>query len=308
MHKSRPDLLFALCFLILYMENFYKYIQARQDYSFMDLVVVNAGHTHIEANASYPPVHHPDHHHFDFTLGRVIEEYQLVYITSGRGVLETRSGGRYIIESGEGFVLFPGEWHRFRPDKKSGWTENWVGFKSSVSPFEPVPRLMSKVHPVFRIGMDDQVVSMMNQLFDTVRSDLVGTEYVLSGRVIHLIAHLLTLLKRQELKISGRTDEIIMTAKSIMESHYSEKVSLEDIADQLHISYAWFRKYFRKNTGFSPYDYLINIRINHAKIMLKNSGRSVKEISQASGFESQQQFSRTFKKKAGITPVQFRNT
>jgi len=290
------------------MEDFYKYFQARQDYSFMDLVVVNAGHTHIEADASYPPAHHPSHHHFNFSLGRVIDEYQLVYITSGKGILETRTGGRFVIEAGDGFFLFPGEWHRFRPDAEVGWTENWVGFKCSVSPLNCAEQLLSKEHPVFRFGLDDQVVSMMNHLFNTVKSDYVGAEYVLSGSVVHLMGYILTLLKRQELKISGRTDEIIMTAKSLMESQFSEKVSLEDIANQLHISYAWFRKYFRKNTGFSPYDYLINIRINYGKIMLKNSSRSVKEISQASGFESQQQFSRTFKKKTGLTPVQFRNT
>ena len=98
-----------------------------------------------------------------------------------------------------------------------------------------------------------------------------------------------------------------MTAKSLLESRFSEKVELEEIASQLNISYVWFRTYFKKHTGFSPYDYLLNIRINHARLLLKNTSRSVKEISQSSGFESQQQFSKTFKKKTGLTPMQFRN-
>ena len=78
------------------------------------------------------------------------------------------------------------------------------------------------------------------------------------------------------------------------------------LASELNISYVWFRTYFKKHTGFSPYDYQLNIRINHARLLLKNSSISVKEISQSSGFESQQQFSKTFKKKSGQTPVQFR--
>jgi len=155
--------------------------------------------------------------------------------------------------------------------------------------------------------MDDRLIRQLNNIFEVVKSDFVGAEYLLSGSVLFLIGHILTHLKRQELKITSQTDEIIMTAKSLLESQFSEKVNLEDIASHLNISYVWFRTYFKKHTGFSPYDYLLNIRINHARLLLKNSNRSVKEISQSSGFESQQQFSKTFKKKTGLSPVHFRN-
>jgi AraC family transcriptional regulator len=148
---------------------------------------------------------------------------------------------------------------------------------------------------------------LMSSLFEVVQSGTIGSEYLLSGMVTHILGHILTLVQRQKLSIGNRADEIIVMAKSIMESQFSSKVKLEEIASRLKISYAWFRKYFRKHTGFSPYDYLLNIRINHAKLLLKNSGRPVKEISMDSGFESQQQFSRTFKKRTGYTPKQFRS-
>ena len=91
-----------------------------------------------------------------------------------------------------------------------------------------------------------------------------------------------------------------------LERDFEKRVSMEDVASELNISYVWFRTYFKKHAGFSPYDYLINIRINHDRLLLQNSGLSVKEISQSSGFESQQQFIKTFKKKTGLTPLQFR--
>jgi AraC-like DNA-binding protein/quercetin dioxygenase-like cupin family protein len=289
------------------MDDFYKYIQVNQEYAFEELVVRNAGHTHIEPDTEYPPGQHPDHHHFSFRQGRVIDEYQLIYITAGKGVLQTKSGGKFEIRAGDGFLIFPGEWHRYKPDTRSGWTESWVGFKGNNSFLQSSEHLLSRNSPMFSIGMDDRLIRQLSNIFEMVKSDFVGAEYVLSGSVIFLIGHILTHLKRQELKITSQTDEIIMTAKSLLEGQFSEKVNLEGIASQLNISYVWFRTYFKKHTGFSPYDYLLNIRINHARLLLKNSNRLVKEISQSSGFESQQQFSKTFKKKTGLSPVQFRN-
>ncbi len=289
------------------MDDFYKYVQVNQDYTFEELVVHNAGHTHIEPDTEYPPGKHPDHHQFNFGHGRVIDEYQLIYITAGKGILQTQSGGKYEIVAGDGFLIFPGEWHRYKPDTRTGWTESWVGFKGNNSFLKSSEHLLSINKPMFRIGMDDRLIRQFSNMFEMVKSDFVGAEYVLSGSVFFLIGHILTHLKRQELKITSHTDEVIMTAKSLLESRFSEKVELEEIASQLNISYVWFRTYFKKHTGFSPYDYLLNIRINHARLLLKNTSRSVKEISQSSGFESQQQFSKTFKKKTGLTPMQFRN-
>lgn len=289
------------------MDDFYKYLQVNQEYTYDDVVVHNAGHTHIEPDAVYPPGRHPDHHQFSFMKGRIIDEYQLIYITEGKGTLQTQSGGKFQIQAGDGFLLFPGEWHRYKPDAKTGWTESWVGFKGSNTLLLSSEHLISRKSPVYSIGMDDRLIRQFTNLLEIVKSDFVGAEYVLSGSVIFLIGHILTHLKRKELKITSQADEIIMTAKSLLESRFSEKVVLEEIAGQMNISYVWFRTYFKKHTGFSPYDYLLNIRINHARLLLKNTSRTVKEISQASGFESQQQFSKTFKKKTGLTPLAFRN-
>ncbi|MEN8157970.1 MAG: AraC family transcriptional regulator [Bacteroidota bacterium] len=289
------------------MKDFYKYLQVNREHPYRDLVVVNAGHTCIGPGTSYPPENHPSHHNFSYRKGRVIDEYQLVYISSGKGVLETLHGGRFDITSGDGFLLFPGEWHRYQPSVEQGWTENWVGFSGENSLISSANTLLSRTRPFFRVGNESGVMNLLAKVFDLVKSDMVGSEYLLSGTVMHLLGHLFTLLKRQELNINTRTDEIIVTAKSLMERQFSGKVSLEEIAAHLNISYAWFRKYFKKNTGFSPYDYLLNIRISHARTLLKNSGRSVKEISHRCGFESQQQFSRTFRKKTGQTPLQFRH-
>jgi quercetin dioxygenase-like cupin family protein len=58
----------------------------------------------------------------------VFSEYQLLAITRGCGVLETASCPHMEIRAGDIFILFPNQWHRFRPDTATGWDENFVGF------------------------------------------------------------------------------------------------------------------------------------------------------------------------------------
>ena len=288
------------------MKDFYKYLQVSQDYLFRELVVVNAGHTMIPPGSDYPATSHPSHHYFRFTQGRVIDEYQLIYISNGGGMLETESAGRLEITAGDVILLFPGEWHRYRPDEKTGWTENWVGFTGDASLLNVSGDLVSRVNPVFSIGVDDRVMSLFFNILELVKLDQTGSEYAISGATLNLIGYLLCQKKRLERRISNRNDEIITRAKTIMECQFDQKVNLEEIAGQLHISYVWFRTYFRKHTGFSPYDYLLNIRINHASLLLANSNLSIKEIALASGFHSQQQFSKTFRKKTGVSPREYK--
>jgi hypothetical protein len=82
------------------------------------------GHTAITAGQEYPPRRHPSGRAFAWERGRVLPALQLVLIRSGRGEIEwTRE--RHRIAAGQGFLLLPGQWHRYRPDPATGWEEDW---------------------------------------------------------------------------------------------------------------------------------------------------------------------------------------
>ena len=61
---------------------------------------------------------------FSYESGRILDEYHFVLITEGKGIFESKSAGIKNVNTGDGFLLFPGEWHRYKPIKQSGWTEN----------------------------------------------------------------------------------------------------------------------------------------------------------------------------------------
>lgn len=287
------------------MRDFYKYLPANKASRIKDLVVINAGHTRIPAHSDYPASTHPTHHHFRFQEGRRIDEYQVVYISQGKGIFESESFGRSPINSGDCFLLFPGEWHRYKPDPDCGWTENWVGFSGEVA-FLQQSSIISPTSPVVKVGLHEEILKLFDTIFQLVKNDYTAAEFAVSGATNYLLGLILTARKRELLRINSHTDEIIAKAKMRIHQNYEKITFIDEIAKELNISYVWFRTCFKKHTGLSPYEYLQEVRLNAAKILLQNSNLSIKEIADASGFNSQYQFSKIFKLKTGKSPSEYR--
>lgn len=96
--------------------------------------VNSVGFQEIAPGMDYPPRNHPSRYVFSVASGRVLQEYQLLYITEGKGKFFCETLGRskaIPVKSGMMFLLFPGEWHTYYPDKAAGWKEFWIGFSGT---------------------------------------------------------------------------------------------------------------------------------------------------------------------------------
>jgi AraC-like DNA-binding protein len=92
-----------------------------------------------------------------------------------------------------------------------------------------------------------------------------------------------------------------------MREYISAYISPEEIAANLNISYSWFRRIFRQYTGFSPAQYMIQLKIQKAKELLEQTNDSVKEIACALNFEPTDYFSVFFKRSTGLNPLAYRS-
>ena len=88
--------------------------------------------------------------------------------------------------------------------------------------------------------------------------------------------------------------------------HFTEDISVEELAKKAGLSQYHFIRTFKKETGFTPHEYIVNTRIFTAKYLLKNSRLSVKDVCFATGFSCESVFCGAFKKNQGTTPVQYR--
>ncbi len=104
-----------------------------------------------------------------------------------------------------------------------------------------------------------------------------------------------------------RSEKRIELARQYMESHYCEPLSLNDIADYVELNPSYFSNLFKTETGINFSEYLLNIRMNKAKELLRDPKIRIYEIGNLVGYDDAVSFGRAFKKKWGISPKEYRN-
>jgi AraC-like DNA-binding protein len=97
-------------------------------------------------------------------------------------------------------------------------------------------------------------------------------------------------------------------ARCFLLEHAAEHVDLPALAKRLGYSYSRFRTLFKRETGLSPRQYQLEIRINRARDLLAGSDQSVTQIADRLGFCSVYYFSRLFKARTGTSPLSHRRT
>ena len=103
-------------------------------------------------------------------------------------------------------------------------------------------------------------------------------------------------------------EQRIKDVLSFIHNNYSKKITLQDIADSVFVSKGECCRFFKKSLKMSPYDYLINYRINESMKLLKETNHSVINISESVGFNNVSHYIQIFKKKTGLTPHEYRNS
>ena len=106
--------------------DFFRYLASTPEADAWGVVVTGAGRFSALPRQGYPPKGHPPDHAFSWENGRVLGAFQIVYLTEGSGEFDSAATGRVPVNAGTALLLFPGEWHRYRPNDDSGWVENWV--------------------------------------------------------------------------------------------------------------------------------------------------------------------------------------
>ena len=91
-----------------------------------------------------------------------------------------------------------------------------------------------------------------------------------------------------------------------MDLHYTENITLEELAEAINISPIYLHRLFNKVMGQSPYHYLLGKKMNLAKRLLLTTDKSLAEIAYEAGFSSQSYFGAVFRKEEEVTPLQYR--
>ena len=124
--------------------------------------------------------------------------------------------------------------------------------------------------------------------------------------VIHLLRHYSTLMQPITPENRSLTRTQLQQAIDYIYTHLDQDLSLEQIAEVINISPTYFASLFKRATGISPHQYVIQQRVERAKIMLAKTDLLIADIALQVGFSSQSHLTQQFKRFTGITPKQVR--
>lgn len=250
---------------------------------------------------------HPSVYGFNTKRGRILDEFQLLFIVSGSGSFESTHSPRTQISAGTIILLFPGEWHNYSYSPDTGWDEYWVGFDGVNVRNMMKSSFFNLSSPVFKVGIDDEFISFYKSIIEYAEREASGYQQVASSIVRHMLG--LLFFKNQNSLFSDKeVVEKINQARIIIRDNISNQISPAQVAEQLGLGYSWFRKAFKKYAGISPAQFQLQIRLQRAKDLLLNTNLSISEIAYELTFDTPGQFSTFFRQKAGMTPKEFRRT
>ena len=296
----------ALIFGLPGMHNFHKYLAVTTLEEEWGFYVTTVGYSRTDPNQAYPDnQEHPLTHSFTWNKGRILNGYYLVFISKGKGVFESANSEPSSIAAGTCFFLFPGVWHRYRPDPASGWEEYWIGFKGAYPDQLMNKGFFSSDIPVVSPGLNDALLTLIRKILDNVRSSTPGYHQVISGITLEILGlvHALSNHKDQDHDVDQQAVE---KAKFFLRENLEGPLDMQQLLREMPMSYSKFRKMFKQVTGDSPNQYHLNMRLDKAKELLNTTNLNVTEVAYNLGFESVFYFSKLFKKKNGVSPKSYR--
>ena len=259
---------------------------------------VFSGNMQFPFNIEAIGVTHPDK---DYFISRNRSDYHVVeFIAEGKGYL-TVGGNEYELTQGDVYILPPGSAHHYRPDETHPYRKMWCNFYSDTfAKIQTDYRLDGKY--VFHAPEceDDFVELVKIATFGNCVNDDEWT------KVASVLVKILNKLAAKYYQPEQSSAGIALRAKEILDSSVFDQITVDELSKRLFVSKTILTREFRKMYGMSPYHYYLNKKFSQAKLMLHNSNRSVKEISDALCFADEHYFSGLFKRKVGVSPSQFR--
>lgn len=223
----------------------------------------------------------------------------------------------YDVEAGD--VLFfdaKVRHHNVVTNVKEPMVEFFVGFSDIHFQGTPENSIDFGVYPKImhmKPHMKQEVNKICYEMIAEYQSGQLGKEFMVKAYMTQLLVHVvrgLTMnIKKTEVEQFETYNRSYAVKRIInyLNENYEQRISLEQIAHNMYLSPVYISKIFKEETGESPINYLIKIRLERAKEILQTrNNRSIKSIAKEVGYDDVYHFSKLFKKYYGISPLYYK--
>lgn len=242
-----------------------------------------------------------DEHYY--TKRQKVNSYELCYTLEGEGFLEYK-GKKYILKKGEGFFINCNLPHYYKTNSR-----HW---KTTVFHFNGPLAENFFIH----FAQNDTVKFSSDSCpnFELYQSNILKSTHKFVPFAEYQTSCLFTLLLTDLIASDASSMEpkkihsdVIKEIVTYIQENFDEEIQFEKLSAEFGISRSHFSREFKKYIGFSPKDYLLQYRMNQAKLLLNSTNLTISEIGYRVGFKDESHFIQIFKKKEGLTPLKFRN-
>lgn len=223
------------------------------------------------------------HSHYEMTL----------YEPFGGGV--TVNGEFYSVDTPTVFLLSPADFHRIRVEGKTSARFKKIGFPENGSPLPDRPILLTSAdkHPL--------ATELFNEI---VRS--AGEERYVTELIHTAVRYVMKHGKQIPPALPGRRRELIMTVLWYVERNFTADITLESTAREFLVTPQYLSASIKREVGIGFSAYLADLRLKRAAELLRDGDRSVTDICYECGYRNLSHFIRSFRKKYGLSPREYR--
>jgi AraC-like DNA-binding protein/mannose-6-phosphate isomerase-like protein (cupin superfamily) len=243
--------------------------------------------------------------------------FEILFVLEGATAYEFKSGETVELHGGEFLVVPPHIVHRGKHDVRS---------PSRICGLALTPKVelagknttfthANLIHLSRSLKQSAMVVHPLSAALRGIIQRLMGEADAYWNQPDDAVGHatLRTLIcdaileaVRQIQSPSRKPDHIVAAAKAYLNQHYLEPLSVAKLGAFLGYSRSRTFELFKSQTGLTPKDYLVRVRVEKAEELLRQTRRSIIDIAHSVGFNSSQYFSTVFRRYTGQTPAEFR--
>lgn len=229
--------------------------------------------------------------------------FLLMYIKKGEGII-TVDNKSYTARENDVVIINCYKEHKY--ETSVGWETYWLHFDGNISE-QYFQLLIERFSHVISLGGSTIIPDYIKTLLKDFSDNKVINEALLSCNIQRMLAELLIIPNETSIESLKKSSSVAQSMDYIR-NNFKNKITLNEVAKYVCLSPYHFSRTFKKETGYSPYEYITMMRLNYAKSLLKTSKLLIKEIAFECGFNSESNFVSAFKHHNSLTPSEFRNT
>jgi AraC-like DNA-binding protein len=155
------------------------------------------------------------------------------------------------------------------------------------------------------INSNEKITSLFHEISEEIKNKNDLYIQISEAKTIEIVFYIKRFIECKMKNVSANNN-VVWKIKNMIDDNFQKEINLSTISENVFLSEEYLRHLFKDEYGVSPIKYLIQKRVDHAKILLIETSKTIKELSYDCGFSDEHYFSKLFKKMTGLSPVQFR--